>query len=122
MATIFQKRWHAGSIRRRTKYIVRLLCCTPPLVCAFVFPSLSKALSFTGIVGIGLPFIVTPLLALASLRESHIMWGRDAFNTMEAKAGHVAACASPPPVVVGLGVIGTGLLCFCLGCGLLYGF
>lgn len=28
MAAIFQKKWHAGAVRRRTRYLVRLMCGT----------------------------------------------------------------------------------------------
>lgn len=118
MASVFQRRWHAGSIRRRTRYGCRLLCCAPPFACAFAFPSLAKALDFTGIVGIILPFIVTPLLAAASLRECRAFWGRATFDRAEAAAGFSAPCASQLPVVMGLGALGTLLLVYCV----MYGF
>lgn len=87
-----------------------------------MFPSLSSALGFTGIVGIGLPFIVTPLLALTSLREGREMWGRKRFDKAEADAGYVVAAASPPPIVCGIGLVGLLLLLYCVACGLLFGF
>ena len=122
MASVFQRRWHAGDISRRTRYFCRLLCCIPPFACAFTFPSLSKALSFTGIVGIVLPFIVTPLLHIASLSECREQWGAEAFAKAEAAAGYSLGPLSSPPMVIASAFIGCVLLAFCVGCGLLYGF
>ena len=122
MASIFQRRWHAGDISRRTRYLCRLACCVPPFVCAFAFPSLAKALNFTGIVGIVLPFIVTPLLHAASLAECRKLWGDEAFARAEAHAGYSLGPLSSPTVVGIVAAIGSTLLTFCVGCGLLYGF
>ena len=60
--------------------------------------------------------------ALASLRECHALWGRESFDRAEAEAGYASMLFSPPAMVVGLLVVGTGLLAYCLVCGLLYGF
>jgi len=122
MATIFERRWHAGELSRRTRYLCRLACCAPPFGCAFAFPSLAKALSFTGVVGIVLPFIVTPLLHLASLRECRERWGPATFDRHEAAMGYGLGALSSPALVGALGVLGSALLAFCVLCGLMYGF
>ena len=122
MASVFQLRWHAGEISRQTKYLCRLLCCLPPFACAFAFPSLAKALDFTGIVGIILPFIVTPLLDRASLAQCHARWGQRVFDQAEERAGYRVGVLSSSLVVGGLGVLGVVVLVYCVVCGLFYGF
>ena len=122
MACFFQRRWHAGEISRRTRYLCRLLCCVPPFACAFAFPSLAKALSFTGIVGIVLPFIITPLLHASSLAECHQRWGATDFDRAELAAGFGLGALSSPRFVVAFGAFGSLLLVFCVLCGLVYGF
>ena len=122
LSVLFQKRWHAGRLPRRTRYGARLLCCVPPFACAFAFPSLAKALSFTGIVGILLPFIVTPVLHRASLAECTARWGAAAFDRAERDVGYGLGPLSSPVVASAFGFIGCALLAYCVACGLLYGF
>ena len=90
-------------------------------MCAVCFPSLAKALDFTGIIGIMLPFVVTPLLHRASLRACHEQWGPETFDEAEKMAGF-RTLASHPYFVIAFGVFGTLLLAFCVVCGLVYGF
>ena len=122
MACYYQRRWHAGELPRRTRYLCRLLCCIPPFACAFAFPSLAKALNFTGIVGIILPFIVTPLLHLVSLSECNARWGAARFARAERAAGYGLGVLSSPPFVCAFAAFGAALLAFCVACGLIYGF
>ena len=122
LAVLFQKQWHAGRVSRNTQYAVRLLCCVPPFACAFAFPSLSKALGFTGIVGLVLPFIITPMLYAASLRECRARWGKDAFDEAEADGDYAAYGCASPGFVGAFGVGGAVLLAYTVGCGMLYGF
>eukprot|EP00322_Chrysochromulina_rotalis_P009689 CAMPEP_0115862760 /NCGR_PEP_ID=MMETSP0287-20121206/18343_1 /TAXON_ID=412157 /ORGANISM="Chrysochromulina rotalis, Strain UIO044" /LENGTH=465 /DNA_ID=CAMNT_0003317193 /DNA_START=47 /DNA_END=1444 /DNA_ORIENTATION=- len=122
MACFFQRRWHAGELSRRTRYLCRLACCLPPFTCAFAFPSLAKALSFTGIVGIILPFIVTPLVHAASLAESRERWGTAAFDRAEQTAGYSIGAFSSPSFVSVFGIFGFMLLAYCVGCGVIFGF
>lgn len=122
MACVFQRRWHAGEISRRTKYLFRVVCVLPSFVCAFAFPSLSKALDFTGIVGIILPFIITPLLHASSRAEGRERWGTAAFDRAEAAAGWGLGSLTSPWFVLAFGVFGSILLAFCVVCGLIYGF
>lgn len=119
---LYQKRWHAGQVSRRTRYACRLLCCVPPFICAFAFPSLARALDFTGIVGIVLPFIVTPMLHAASLRECREHWGRDYFDEAEAEAHYSGYGCGSPKLVAAFGVCGTILLLYTVACGFAYGF
>jgi len=121
-ACFFQRRWHAGELSRRTRYLCRLACCLPPFTCAFAFPSLAKALSFTGIVGIILPFIVTPLVHAASLAESRERWGTAAFDRAEQTAGYSIGAFSSPSFVSVFGIFGFMLLAYCVGCGVIFGF
>ena len=123
MASLFERRWHAGEVPRRTRYLCRLLCCVPPFACAFAFPSLAKALNFTGIVGIVLPFIITPLLHRASRLECEQRWGVKRFARAEEEAGFVLPYGlSSPLFVMLIGASGMGLLVYCVACGLVYGF
>ena len=122
MACIFQRRWHAGELSRRTRYLCRLACCIPPFACAFAFPSLARALNFTGIVGIILPFIVTPLLHAASLSQCRAHWGDANFARAEKDAGYRIGFLSSTPSVVTFAIAGCVLLAICVGCGLVYGF
>ena len=122
LSCLFQRQWHTGRVGRRARYACRLACCVPPFACAFAFPSLSKALDFTGIVGILLPFLVTPALHLASLRECRARWGREAFDQAEAAAGYARYGCSSPAVVRLFGGAGALLLAYTVGCGLAYGF
>jgi len=117
LATLFQRRWHAGAISRQTRYACRLACCVPPFACAFAFPSLSRALDFTGIVGIVLPFIITPLLHRASLRECRARWGRDRFDDFEADGDYAGRGWSPPGLVSAAGAAGALLLAYTVACG-----
>lgn len=116
LATLFQRRWHAGRVSRQTRYACRLLCCVPPFACAFAFPSLSRALDFTGIVGIVLPFIITPLLHRASLRECHAKWGRERFDDFEADSEFAGLGWSPPRLVSAAGAAGALLLVYTVAC------
>ena len=122
LAVVFQKRWHAGRIDRRTRYACRLLCCVPPLICAFAFPSLAKALGFTGIIGIVLPFIVTPMLHAASLREYRNRWGAAYFDACERDSDFAQYGFSSPAVVKASGAFGALLLAYTVGYGHLHGF
>ena len=122
MACVFERRWHAGRISRREKYLCRLACCAPPFACAFAFPSLAKALAFTGVVGILLPFLVTPLLHHVSRVQAQRRWGRAPFAAAEDRAGHHLGALSSPIANAALGALGALLLAFCTVCGLLYGF
>ena len=123
MACIFEKRWHAGQISRQTRYLCRLICCVPPFACAFAFPSLAKALDFTGIVGIILPFIMTPILHAASLAECRSRWGDAVFERAELEAGYgMGPWVSSPSAIAAFGAVGAVLLAFCLACGLINGF
>ena len=122
MAVVEGKRWHAGHVSRRSRIRYRLACVLPPFACAVAFPSLAKALGFTGIIGIMLPFLVTPLLHVASLDECHARWGKDAFDRAEAEAGFSTPTISSPTFVRAFGVFGVLLLAFCVGSGFVYGF
>ena len=122
LAVVFQKDWHAGRIDRRTRYACRLLCCVPPLICAFAFPSLAKALGFTGIIGIVLPFIVTPMLHAASLRECRNRWGAAYFDACERDSDFAQYGFSSPAVVKASGAFGALLPAYTMGYGLLHGF
>ena len=122
LATVFQRAWHAGRVGRQTRYACRLLCCAPPFACALAFPSLSRALGFTGIVGLVLPFIITPMLHAASLRECRARWGRAAFDDYEAEAGFASYGGNSPRFVAAFGACGGALLLYTVGCGLAYGF
>ena len=93
----------------------------PSFACAICFPSLAKALDFTGIIGIMLPFVVTPLLHRASLKACHEHWGERVFDEAE-RAGGFASVASHPVMVVLFGIFGASLLIFCVACGIMYGF
>ena len=48
MASLFERRWHAGEVPRRTRYLCRLLCCVPPFACAFAFPLLGQGAQLYG--------------------------------------------------------------------------
>lgn len=89
---------------------------------AFAFPSLSRALDFTGIVGIVLPFIITPLLHRASLAECRARWGRDYFDDVEADGDYGGSAWSPPGLVSAFGAGGAALLAYTMACGFAYGF
>ena len=91
-------------------------------MCAAAFPSLAKALGFTGLIGIMLPFGVTPILHAAALRECHARWGKDAFDCAEAEAGFATRVTSSPAFVRAFGAAGILLLLFCVSSGLIYGF
>jgi hypothetical protein len=122
LATFFQRSWHAGRVGRQTRYACRLLCCAPPFACAFAFPSLSRALDFTGVVGIVLPFVITPLLHRASLRACRARWGRDCFDDVEADGDYAGCGWSPPRLVAASGACGVLLLAYTVGCGVVLGF
>jgi len=121
MAVVFGERWHAGNVPRTTRIVARLLCAVPPFLLALTCPSLVSALDFTGIVGIVLPFIVTPLLHRASLRECHAHWGAESFDKAERRAGFTTIFSSPG-CVAALSMAGAALLLFCVVSGILYGF
>ena len=75
------------------------------------------------VVGIVLPFIVTPLLHHASLKQCNARWGSDVFARQEAGAGYgLGYGLSSPPFVAALAAVGAALLGFCVACGLVYGF
>ena len=95
---------------RQTTYACRLLCCAPPFALAFAFPNLSRALGFTGMVGILLPFVVTPVLHAASRRACHAKWGREYFDAVEADSDYHSAFWSSPRLVAAFGVGGAALL------------
>ena len=114
MASMFERRWHAGEISWRTRYLWRLLCCAPSFVCAFLMPSLANALGFTGIIGIVLPFIVTPLLHLSTLTECRKRWGEARFDRFEDRHGFGLGALSAPLAVGVAGAAGTALLIYCV--------
>ena len=121
MSIAFGDKWRSGGVRRRVRVGSRLLCILPPFACALAFPSLAKALDFTGLVGIALAYIVTPALHLTSLHMCRARWGGQAFDAAEAEAGF-ATRLSRPNLVIGMGASGTLLLFFCVGNGLVNGF
>ncbi|KAL3922611.1 MAG: hypothetical protein SGPRY_004501 [Prymnesium sp.] len=122
LAVVYQRKWHAGEVGRRTKYFFRLACCVPAFVCAFAFPSLAKALDFTGVVGVILPFIVTPLLFIASLRKGRAKWGIQRFDEAEAEGQYARYGFAKTSLVAALGICGVLLLVYSVCDGIINGF
>ena len=122
MSIALGDRWRSGGVPRTLRVASRLLCVLPPFACAVVFPSLSKALNFTGIVGIALAYIVTPALHNASLHKCRARWGAEGFDEAEDDTGFSLGFLSRPAPVLALGLVGTLLLLFCVGSGLTFGF
>lgn len=117
LSVAFERSWHAGRVRRRVQYVFRLLCCVPAFICAFAFPSLSNALDFTGVVGIVLPFIITPTLHVFSIRQCWDKWGRERFDRAEAEAGFAVCGISSPWMTIPFALCGVVLLSFMLRYG-----
>ena len=101
--------------------LCRLLCCVPAIVCAFALPSLDKALDFTGIVGIVLPFMLTPLLHAASSSECRALWGAARFARAENDAAYSLGALSSSAAVGASAAVGIVLLLYCIATQVLYG-
>ncbi|KAL1530713.1 hypothetical protein AB1Y20_001612 [Prymnesium parvum] len=122
LAVVFQRRWHAGQVGRKTRYSYRFACCVPSFVCAFLFPSLSKALDFTGVVGILLPFIVTPTLFIVSLRACRKKWGVKKFDDAESVGGLANFGCSSPIAITAFAIFGALLFLYTVVHGIVNGF
>lgn len=105
--------WHTRDTPRTLRVAFRLGCCVPSLACAALLPSLSGALAFTGIVGIALPFVVTPLLHVASRRRCEARWGAGALEQAEARAG-LRTSFGGRRVVVLTAIAGAALFLHCV--------
>jgi hypothetical protein len=113
MAVLRPHQWRNGSLPRLTRHLCRVAMLVMPFACALVSPSLSRAIQFSGIIGIFLPYIMTPYLHRASLRRCEAHWGRDAFAQAEARAGFRTLWSSEPRVTA-FGAVGVLLLTCCV--------
>jgi len=113
MSSVLGKKWYQEDVPRSYRVVARVVCFLPALACAYFLPSLSRAIDLTGVIGIVLPFVVTPLLHYASWRRLCEHFEPDVIRATERDGGFQTPFSSHVAVFA-FGVVGSAVLVYCI--------